>query len=260
MAVRQYSSIVLDYNFIGAIRNDGTFFASAQEDLFPENEQRKFDNACQLSNGGMHLLAMFEDGTAHSFSFSKMGNPDRDKVDDWTDLVSVAAGHDVSFGLRADGTVLYAGPGKYQRAEVRNWTDIVSLSAGELMVIGIDKSGAIHMLAEPADPLPDVSSVKDPVFAVLQKDLSAVVHPDGTVSVTTGEIAAKRLGRWELPAETVSSWTDVKTVRIGGLGDKPFLVGLRNDGTVVAAAYHAQDVTMILTCNLASVRPTGEQR
>lgn len=60
-----------------------------------------------LAVGLDHLLGLRPDGTVFAAYLQDVGQCDG--VDDWTDIVSIAAGGNFSFGVKADGTVVMAG-------------------------------------------------------------------------------------------------------------------------------------------------------
>jgi len=67
------------------------------------------------------------------------------RVEDWKDVVQVAAGVDHTLGLKADGTLYYAGTDERHRAQAEAWTDIVQIDAGNGYSIALKKDGSVVM-------------------------------------------------------------------------------------------------------------------
>jgi alpha-tubulin suppressor-like RCC1 family protein len=64
-------------------------------------------------------------------------------VDDWTDIVQVAAGCRHTVGLRSDGSVVAVGANDYDQCAVDDWTDMVQVAAGCLHTVGLRSDGTV---------------------------------------------------------------------------------------------------------------------
>ena len=56
---------------------------------------------------------------------------------------AVAAGSTHTVGLRANGTVVYAGSNAFGQSEVEEWVDVISITAGAYHTLGLTASGRI---------------------------------------------------------------------------------------------------------------------
>lgn len=64
-------------------------------------------------------------------------------VDDWEDVVSIAAGFEHLIGLRADGTILFAGSNDYGQGNVGHWEHIKMIAADPYYSFGLTQDGKI---------------------------------------------------------------------------------------------------------------------
>lgn len=62
-------------------------------------------------------------------------------VDDWTDIVAIAAGDWHTVGLRSDGTVVAVGDYSHGKCNVDEWTDIVAIAAYRNSTAGLCSDG-----------------------------------------------------------------------------------------------------------------------
>ena len=58
-------------------------------------------------------------------------------VNNWTDIVAIAAGNSHTVGLKSDGTVVAVGNNVNNQCNVSSWTDIVAVAAGSNHTIGL---------------------------------------------------------------------------------------------------------------------------
>ena len=66
-------------------------------------------------------------------------------VDHWQNVVQVATGVCHTLGLKADGTVYYAGDDSLHRSQVEGWTDVVQIDAGNGYSIALKADGSVMM-------------------------------------------------------------------------------------------------------------------
>ena len=66
-------------------------------------------------------------------------------VQDWTDIIAVAAGFEYTVGLKSDGTVVATGSNPNGQCDVQDWTDIVTIYVGNTATdtIGVKSDGTI---------------------------------------------------------------------------------------------------------------------
>ena len=117
----------------------------------------------------------------------------------------LAAGNWFTLGLKADGTVLYAGEKPDLRKAVSGWKGIIAVSAGDYHALGLKSDGTVVAAGENQH--------------TITKHFS-----DGSLMGKWKEITIKD-GRCN-----VSEWRHIVAIAAGRLHS----VGLRSDGTVVA--------------------------
>lgn len=89
-----------------------------------------------------HILALKEDGTVCARGKNM---PAVNEVNDWTNVVKVAAGEEFSLGLRADGTVYYAGGDAAFAKRVAGWSGVTDIDAGYGFCIALFDDGHVEM-------------------------------------------------------------------------------------------------------------------
>jgi len=114
--------------------------------------------------GEVHIVALKEDGTAKAVMpemqmdhkrrytnkeikkaydlLSKMEAGQTD-VDEWSDIIDVAAGAYHTIGLKSDGTVVAAGKNKKGQCEVSDWENIVAVEASNDFTVGLKADGTV---------------------------------------------------------------------------------------------------------------------
>lgn len=150
-------------------------------------------------------------------------------VSSWAGIVQVAAGTDHIVGLRGDGTVVAAGGNSYGQLEVGTWTDVVQVAAGGYFTLGLKANRTVVAVGKNSDGETDIGSWTDVTQIAGSCWVSAGLKSDGTV-VATG------LKSWG-PYLGVESWSDITQIALGEL----IPAGLRADGTVVWADWSLVD-------------------
>lgn len=224
-----------------------------------------FSDVVRVASGGGWLLGLREDGTVISWGASG-GLEGQTLVADWTGIADIAACSQAAIGIREDGTVLVAGPSSGNGADggassggasdwldeiagwsgirqaaitddlalglredgtvvaagalaetldFSEWTQIVSLSAGNGEAVGVKEDGTVLSTAR------ILSGQSAAASAAVGGDYVVVVGEDGSAQVTGTNGGAAN----------VYSWKDIVQAAAG----KNHTVGLRSDGTVVAA-------------------------
>lgn len=146
-------------------------------------------------------------------------------VDEWTDIIAVAAGYN-TMGLKADGTVVTT---KCEsKEEIENWTDIVAIETEGDVAYGLKSDGTVvsASLRNGTDSgMLDVSGWTD-IVALSAGEFHVVgLKADGTVVST--QINDEK---WYYGQTQVDGWTDIIAVSAA----QYHTVGLKADGTVVA--------------------------
>lgn len=99
-----------------------------------------------------HLAALRKDGRVDAAIRLNAYEPEDSQsacdVGHWENVVQVAAGVRHTLGLKADGTVYYAGDDARHRAQVESWTDVAQIDAGNGYSIALKKDGSVVMAGE----------------------------------------------------------------------------------------------------------------
>jgi alpha-tubulin suppressor-like RCC1 family protein len=61
-------------------------------------------------------------------------------VEDWSDIVAVAAGWFFTAGLKSDGTVVATG---FEDGSIDEWSGIVAVAAGDYHLVGLKEDGTV---------------------------------------------------------------------------------------------------------------------
>ena len=206
------------------VKEDGSLVCNVPNiDLAPLTEgvknTRPQEKQIDLVAAGLyHSIYVRSDGKVSASGQSSEG---RLKVEDWTDIVAVAAAaHTV--GLKADGTVVATGPNGSGQCKVSHWADIVDIAAGYYNTIGLTSKGTVvvvgsndygQLALEGRQGIVDVAAGASAVYAVTNK---------GRVYCAGSDIYGQA---------RVEDWTGIVAIASG----TSHVVGLKADGTVVAA-------------------------
>lgn len=162
-----------------------------------ESEILKWTDIVSVSASNEILAGLKSDGSVVVAKRKQHYNY-RIDVSEWSDIIDVAVGEQYIVGLRADGTLTAQGIDGYGETDIDEWTDIIQIDTGWQHTVGLDNTGNVHIAGFHAETL-------------------------------LREIADKQ-----------NEWTSIVSISTGGssgrgtLG-KGHVVGLRADGTVVAA-------------------------
>lgn len=130
-------------NHVAGLRADGTVVAAGSNKQGQLNVQ-DWTDIIGLATGNDFTLGLRSDGTVAvvgEFTYAEGEMPLAEALSSWTDIVAIAAaGNRVVLGLKADGTVVYFSSMTYH---VEDWTDIVSIAASEDYVAGLRKDGTV---------------------------------------------------------------------------------------------------------------------
>lgn len=129
------------YSF--GVRADGTVIA---------NVEGSASNVVDVASGNYFAVFLFGDGTVGAFGAELTTTEDVSEwVADWTDIVAIDAADSYVVGLKADGTVITAGPNYSGRCDVSDWKDIVQIAAGGYCTLGQRADGSVVYAGENAE-------------------------------------------------------------------------------------------------------------
>lgn len=152
----------------------------------------------------------------------------------WRNIKQICSCRGHAFGVRSNGTIAAEGVTEdtgyvtigYSHRRVKKvggWKNIVALSTGDKFTCGLRSDGTIiaegnhgYYVKDMKKYYPDVFKINNAVAVQVIHDDIAVLKADGTVS-GTGTFS-------------VIPWKDIVSISC----DSDFLLGLKNDGTVVA--------------------------
>ncbi len=186
--------------------------------LFAKENGLPFDasiwDSIGIATGGHHTVGLKSDGTVTAVGFNNDGQCG---VSGWTDIQAVAAGGLFTVGLKKDGTVVAAGSNGSGECDVSGWKDIAAVAAGGLHTVGLKKDGTVVAAGDNGKGQCDVSGWTD-IVAVAAGCQVFGAKEDYTFIQPGDARGWKKLAI----VFTVDSHT----------------VGLKKDGTVVAAGYN----------------------
>lgn len=168
--------------------------------------------------GERHTVALKKDGTVLA-----AGDHSRNQCDiqNWTDMVAVAAGLNHTLGLKADGTVEAVGDDTYSQCALGSWKNVLAVAAGEKHSVGLLKNGRVITAGANDYGQCDTENWTGVVAIAAGRIHTVGLRQDGTV------VAA---GDNDMGACNVSHWKNIVAIAAGN----GFTLGVQADGTVVA--------------------------
>ena len=131
--------------------------------------------------------------------------------------------------LKADGTLVATGNGRYGQLDIETWTDIIAVSAGEMYTVGLKADGTLVATGWNETNTRDTGRCNvtewTNIIAVDTYGHTVGVKEDGTL-IAAGYNAQGQCN--------ILSWTDVVAVATGF----SHTVGLQSDGTVLAVGHN----------------------
>ena len=187
-----------------------------------------------LARSLKHILCINQDGTVSASGNNDMGQCN---VESWRNVIAVAAGPNCSVGVKADGTVLYAGDSRLAQA-VSQWTDVTEVATYDCVrpfVAGLHCDGRVSATPEILNLFQNGRSSEEFQFHKKKtvcnwQDIAGIScgwqamfawKHDGTVEV---------VGDNEEKALDVTYWNDIIYIS----ANMTHVVGLHSDGTVTA--------------------------
>lgn len=225
-------------NYVGmtiGLRADGTVVtAGSLEDVFDVSgwtdivdlELVPLSNWQERKLEEGYLIGIRSDGTV---VFT--GNPTGDWMSEaasWTDIVDVAANGFMITGLRSDGTIVVVSRGGVENESLKEWVNVTALVS---TTSALTKEGKLRFVGDESItwqsyPREMVMTMWDNLVAVTDGG-GIGLKADGTVVVAAAFS--------DSPHSKIQGWTDVVAV-CGSTGDfHDYTIGVRKDGTVLAA-------------------------
>lgn len=130
----------LGNSFVGIHRN-GTFLCNSflLEGCGETYDATDLTNIIEIATGFNVIACLTADGRVHMYSYT----PERYVgVAAWEGIEKISAYEHV-VGLRTDGTVVAVGENLYGECDVQDWTDIVDIAASENYTLGLRADGTV---------------------------------------------------------------------------------------------------------------------
>lgn len=218
------------------LREDGSLVAAQEDDIFYDyselvEELRSLKNIQRLEQTDMGVFVIDGDG-ALVWGASGEG---------WTNIDSVYAGSDSFFALRRDGTVavyLNSYPDDLRLREVAGWDHVAELGFdmvgfGRYVPVGLRDDGTVCTVSTGysggAYGYWDCSGWTDVQKLYSCSDFTIGLRADGSLLVTGGEFRSADF------LDEVAQWSGIRAIFYGGDEYINHIVGLKMDGTLVAA-------------------------
>ena len=176
-----------------------------------------------------HTLFCMPDGTVKALGGNQYGQC---LVQDWQNVVAVAASPSHSLGLRSDGKVYAAGNNEYGQCETGSWHDIVAVAAGDKVSFGLRADGTVEACGNVARYMDEIASWTG-IRAILATEL------DGKL-IGLDEEGNLRYAGFTDEMPQISGWEDVYSLGYGRTYGTHVL-GLCEDGSVKSAVLRAYD-------------------
>ena len=189
------------------------------EELALARESIAAHSETTVSSGTLQTAGVKTDGTV---CYSGCYQEIEPVLDSWTDIVAVSAGSWHTVGLKSDGTVVSAGSKDEDSSNVMGWTDIVAVSAGWDHTVGLKADGTAVSVG------PDLNECGVADWQDIRLPLGERKELGKTENKKTED---KKPESAELSLSidnALLNETTLSTYRTN-------TVGLRSDGTVVAA-------------------------
>ena len=156
-------------------------------------------------------------------------------VSSWQGITAITAKGQHAMGLRQDGTVLYAGPSEAIRQNVPLWRNITAIAIGFNFAVGLQADGIVITAGKvpPSAPF-QIAATKWRDIVAISAGWTQIagLRADGTVMVH----GSNSQGECD-----VRRWTDIAAIAAGTY----HTIGLRKDGTIVMTGMfsHAQKLS-----------------
>ena len=203
-----------------------------QTENITDKDDGKNIHLSSISANDYHVIAVRNDRTVIATGDNYYGQCN---VQDWQNIISVAAGLQHSVGLKADGTVVATNFVEYSgeaaepytgQCDVEGWSDIVSVCADGNFTIGLKSDGTVVTAGEYAKKyFSEVKHWKNIIDISCNEHHVVGAKKDGTV-VATSPIS----GEHDYGQSNVTDWSNIIDVSAGVY----HTLGVKADGTVVA--------------------------
>ncbi len=225
------------------LREDGSVVAAGNNE-WGQCDVSEWQDIIDVSAGAFCTIGLKEDGTV-LMAGTFLASPE--DLTDWSDIVSVAACTDHAIGIKADGTVVATGNNDRGQCDVSAWTDIACISTTETHTVGLKEDGTVVITGE-------YDSGAGDRIASWRNIVAVYAYFGQTWGLTSGGKLVHRgeCYQWDrkqtlfFSPNRVSSWRNIVSLAIVDT----HMVGLRRDGSVVAATPLTYQVNIYGECDV----------
>lgn len=192
----------------------------------------KISQIISIDSDNKTMVGLSNDG--HVFGTGSNENRQLEGISSWTNIKKVICDNGKCFGIKSDGTVVFAGNGSKSAnyplsdTSVGNWKDIVDIAKGSQFTVGLKKDGTLVAVGNDKYHACNVSGFRNVVEVVAGGDYTAVMLSDGTVRYAGAEQDNSYV-KVDYRYNT-SSWQNVVKI-VGGFKT---IYGITEDGRVYA--------------------------
>ncbi len=210
-------SIAVGYDHVLGVKSNGTVISAGDNDISVHD----WSNIVSVAAGGWHFVGLKSDGTVVAVGRNNDGECG---VAGWSDIVAIAASTGITVGLRADGTVVAIGDNDYGECDVDSWKNIIAISAGRWFIAGLRADGTVVATGLNGNKqCSNVSDWTDVITIAAAYDETFGIRKDGVA------LRTQTYG-WYKGREDIDNCTDMIDIA----GDDP-VIGVRRDGTIVCS-------------------------
>lgn len=201
--------------------------------------EKRLHNAATISAGIRFSAGVTEKKTVE---FAGQDYSGKETIDSWENIVSVAVNGEFVLGLKSDGEVVVANGNSKYRANTEGWKDIVAIAAGQQFLVGLRKDGTVAAQGYDGYGETDVDSWRNIIAISTGWQHTVGLDEDGDVFDKNGDVYFTGYNSKKIIGEIKNNrenWTNLVAISTGGSSPgfqgNGHVVGLRSDGTVVAA-------------------------
>ncbi len=214
-------------HYSAALNSDGTVsvFGGSKSAI----DASYWTNIAQISGYGDLLAGLRSDGSV-VVTGSDTQYLDVGMIEGLTDIVQVEVSYHGLLALTRDGYVLYpvypnTDENDYGRSDCVDWYDIAKLAKGDEHIAAITKDKKLVAKGYYLDGQCEVDKYNDVIDVAVGCRCTYILYSNGDVDVTDGN------AEYDFGQKDADDWTDIIAIECG---DR-FVIGLKRDGTVVAA-------------------------
>ena len=210
-------ALTANLNTVAGLRADGTVLCSNYSiDVSDWERITQIDFFAEVFEDNQHIVGLTAEGTVVSSGTNHFGECD---VDEWSDIVDVAAGSSHTVGLRGDGTVIACGNNMYGQCDVSEWRRIVDVDASRYATYGLTADGNVLVAGfyenDHDSYVPDVPEW-DNVVAIIASNETGNANDFVVGICRDGTIVSNRRGY--LDPGDIESFSDVQAVAVASWG------------------------------------------